>query len=81
MPSKPDALAQGLSTEASLGEMVRGRRAQPFGQLGGPAPGRARRKAAVVREGESERPASEPAATTQETMSLIVGAAGKGVNG
>ena len=64
MPSKPDALAQGLSTEASPGEMVRGRQAQPFGQLGGPAPGRARRKAPVIWEGEPERPASEPAATT-----------------
>ena len=79
MPSKPDALAEGPRLEASPGEMVRRRQVERLGQLRGRAPGRPRRKAAIVWEGEPERPASEPAATTLKTMSPIVGAAGRGV--
>ena len=58
MPSKPDALAQDPRLEASPSELVR-RRNSVNRHLAGPG-----RKAAIVWEGEPERPASEPAATT-----------------
>jgi hypothetical protein len=64
MPSKPDALAQGPRLEPPRAKWFVGARLNASVNWVDRRPAGPRRQAAIVWEGEPERPASEPGATT-----------------